>query len=603
VLRHGLQQALLVAILLLSLVPNVQGAAPADEARASSGAAGNDRDGDDKPVGVDKNVDMERPVFVDHRFFFRFRAELLAGGDLGPGSSSVPQPLAATPINGSQDAATLAWASIRFRYEPVFHLGANLEIHVGIDALRNLVLGSTHVNAGGDFNQGLWNDAQGSPSAGINGFEDAIEIRHLYGRWRVFDLIDVYGGRMVDHFGLGILRNDGRGDDADFGSLIDRVMVGVSFDAIRIEASLEFTNIGATTANPYDTYGQPKDLGQDDDVTTYTVRVFSRPLTDAQKENRRGLLDVRRNVAFDWGALLIFTDQTYDSLAYPQTFEAPSGCEALTTTRSGLPLWTTQGSADGSSGVPRIINSNCYRLVPRDAFFFKPSLWAKWEWRPDFATRLRVEWEFAMVIGGVDNLQNEPIEGFEDTSKDWLSVGSALEVEVWWDSLRVGLMFGIATGDERRFLGYSDGQNITTPDDGNYETDENVNTNAVIESHWFNRDYRLDLILFRQVIGGVTNAIYVKPWVGYDIGLGEDVTISTKLDFLYAAAVDPNGTPGQGRHYGVEVDATVGLVYDNFTAALQAGVLVPMDALGDRETGGEPGTAYTIIGRFNWRYD
>ncbi len=592
-LRHGPLQALIFAIVVALTGPSVQGAAPDDDvsAQAPSGDV-------DPPVGVDHDISVVRPLAVDHRMFFRMRAELLVGGDLGAGASGVPQPLGANPINGSGDEQALAWASVRFRYEPVFRLGSALEIHVGIDALRNLVLGTTHVNAGGDFNQGLWNDAQGSPTAGINGFDDAVEIRHLYGKWRLFDLLDAYGGRMIDHFGLGLVRNDGRGDDSDFGSIVDRAMVGLALESIRIEFGLEFTSIGATTANPYEVYGQPKDLGQDDDISTYTVRVFSRPLTDAQRGERRRLLEVRRNVAFDWGALLIFTDQTYDSMANAPGAAAGEGCELLTETANGTPLWT-----NGSSGAPKIQDTDCYRLVPRDAFFFTPSLWARWEWRPNFATRLRVEWELAMVVGNVDSLQNEEIEGFRDTSKDWLSVGSALEVEVWWESLKVGLMFGLATGDERRYLGYIDGQNITSPDDADYETDYNVNSNASVESFWFNRDYRLDLILFRQVIGGVTNAVYVKPWVGYDLGLGEDVKISAQLDVLYAAAVDPNGTPGQGRHYGVEIDAHVGLVYDDFSWKLSAGMLIPLDALADRDTGGAPALAYTVMSLFRWRYD
>jgi hypothetical protein len=105
------------------------------------------------------------------------------------------------------------------------------------------------------------------------------------------------------------------------------------------------------------------------------------------------------------------------------------------------------------------------------------------------------------------------------------------------------------------------------------------------------------------VIGGITNAIYVKPWIGYDIGLGEDVKITTQLDILYAASMDPNGTPGLGRHYGVEIDAHIGLAYDQFVARLSGGLLIPMDALRDRDTGAEPTLAYTVMGLFTWRYE
>lgn len=592
-LPHGLRKVLISASLLLSFGTPAWSAAPTN----GGGDASSDSVGTDPIVGADTGVDVVQPFAVEHRFFFRFRPELLGGGSLGPAETGVPS--GQLTIDGVATDSTMAWASMRFRYEPIFKLGSQLEIHIGVEALRNLILGTTHVNAGGDFNQGLWDDAAGVPAAGINAFQDALEIRHLYGYWRAFDLVDVYGGRMVDHWGLGILRHDGRGDDSDYGSVIDQVKLGVSFGDIRIEASLEFTNIGATTANPYEPFGQPKDLGQDDDVSTYTMRVFSRPTSEEQIAARAALLS-RKHVGFDWGALLVFTDQTYDSQSFLAA-NRPTGslCRPLATTRQGTTLW---GDTNTEITSPNIQDTDCYQLVPRDAFFFKPSLWARWEWHPDLATKLTIEWEFAMVLGSVTNLQNGIIEGFPDTSKDWLSVGSALEVELKIESFKVGLLFGIATGDERRFLGYSDGQNISTANDDAYETTPNVNENKTVESYWFHRDYKIDLILFRQVIGGVTNAVYVKPYVGYDLSLG-DVKLTTQLDFLYAAAVDPDGTPGQGRHYGVEIDAHLGLEYDSFGAGLSGGVLIPMNALANRDTGAQPEVAYTVMGLFTWRYE
>src|SRR5690606_38123882 len=110
--------------------------------------------------------------------------------------------------------------------------------------------------------------------------------------------------------------------------------------------------------------------------------------------------------------------------------------------------------------------------------------------------------------------------------------------------------------------------------------------NRDVTSYWFNRDYRLDLILFRQIIGTVTNAIYVKPWVATEILRMESAVLTARLDVLYAAAAVPAGTPGDGQHWGVEIDGRVGLTTtDGFDTTLALGVLFPLDALDYRDTG------------------
>src|SRR5690606_36248621 len=147
---------------------------------------------------------------------------------------------------------------------------------------------------------------------------------------------------------------------------------------------------------------------------------------------------------------------------------------------------------------------------------------------------------------------------------------------------------GLATGDDGEYLGVLDGQDVVDPDDDAYATNDALRANGTITSFIFNRDYLLDLILFRQVIGAVTNTAYIKPWIAGEVLRSEDLTRSLGLDVLYAMAMRPSGTPGDGRHWGLEVDARVVLeTVDGFTASLASGILLPFDALADPLTGAD----------------
>jgi uncharacterized protein (TIGR04551 family) len=93
----------------------------------------------------------------------------------------------------------------------------------------------------------------------------------------------------------------------------------------------------------------------------------------------------------------------------------------------------------------------------------------------------------------------------------------------------------------------------------------------------FDPDYRVDLILWREIIGQVTNAIYVKPSLAYDVV----ESFGFRIDAIHSMAHIPVATPGNGTHYGTELD--LGLFYRNldegFSAGFQYGVFFPMGAL------------------------
>jgi len=109
----------------------------------------------------------------------------------------------------------------------------------------------------------------------------------------------------------------------------------------------------------------------------------------------------------------------------------------------------------------------------------------------------------------------------------------------------------------------------------------------------FHPDYRVDLILWRNIIGRVEGAYYFRPSVDYDftrtpegqkLGGGASVIWSRASEFIQ--------TPGHKRDLGLEFDLSLyyqskdGALNDNpdkmggFFTMLQYGVLFPLSGLG-----------------------
>ena len=93
------------------------------------------------------------------------------------------------------------------------------------------------------------------------------------------------------------------------------------------------------------------------------------------------------------------------------------------------------------------------------------------------------------------------------------------------------------------------------------------------------------MILWRELLGNVTDAIYVKPGVKYEIAEGFDV----HLNAVYSRTIYSASAPGDNPNLGLEFDP--GIEYrsdDGFIANLNYGLLVPFAGL--RNTTLVPGT-------------
>ena len=85
----------------------------------------------------------------------------------------------------------------------------------------------------------------------------------------------------------------------------------------------------------------------------------------------------------------------------------------------------------------------------------------------------------------------------------------------------------------------------------------------------------------RELLGGVTDAIYVKPNIKYSIADGFDVFGAV----IYSQAMYAESTSGNERPLGLELN--VGARYeteDGFMAGLAWGVLLPLEGLNTQAT-------------------
>jgi uncharacterized protein (TIGR04551 family) len=206
-----------------------------------------------------------------------------------------------------------------------------------------------------------------------------------------------------------------------------------------------------------------------------------------------------------------------------------------------------------------------------DALVFLPSLWMKLGWKA-----LTVEAEASAVVGKIDNAGPLAMGG-DAASKDLrlrqLGWVVATELRLYKNAFFLGFETGGATGDQAEnrdtYLNYR-WKSVRQPPGDNQ-----------ISDFKFNPEYHVDEILFRRIIGTVTNALYVKPAMAYWLDLAERRQLGLSAAFIYSMALEQVSTPGNALPYGVEMN--LGVNYrnpgDGFYGGVTWGVLWPMGAL------------------------
>ena len=538
-----------------------------------------------------------RPILELHGYF-RTRAELFHNFTLGRHDNLLwPQPLdnsyydtgavahnvqlCGTPdaTNGTLQTCndkSQASANIRFRMNPELHISDNLRIMSQVDALDNLVLGSTpdsyamQPTGKGTTGYGsagysktapntFFSTTQSAPTAGVNGYRNSIDVKRVWAEYMT-PVGQLRFGRMPDHWGLGMLRNSGDGIDSDYQTTTDRIMFvsGVKSIDFYFGGGWDFVSTGPTSGNAFDvTGGQPYNTSNNSNVGEWMLFAARRMNPDLQ---RHAL--ARGEMVLNGGIYALYRSQLID-------------------VQGGQTAQTVDTTAT-NNGLER-----------RGASAFIPDPWVQLLWK-----KLRVEAEFAAIWGSIDN---STISGTTQPPVKIRQFGftTQTELKAVEDKLRLQFGFGWASGDPWA-ASLQQGSNGLTPE---------LNNRGPISTFAFNPDYRVDLIFFRHLLSRVEGAYYFRPSVDYDFlknaagqkfGGGAAIIWSRASEFIQS--------PGHKRDLGVELDLSLyyqakdGTLNDNpdrlggFYAMLQYGVFFPLGGLsylpGETNTALPPGQSY-----------
>ncbi len=513
--------------------------------------------------GFDEGFVEERTrlnLFEPHGYL-RVRPDLFYRFDLNRGLDTSGYPIfPRSPV--ATNERTQAGANMRFRFEPTLNVSEEVRIHAQIDVFDNLVLGSTpdYAFSGSSRNEfSLFSETQVPPRSGINSVMDSIAVKRAWGE--VSTPIGIFRfGRMGSHFGLGILQNDGNCLNCDFGTTVDRIQfVTEPLAGFYVSPMIDFNIEGPTSAKANE-LGQPFDLSNSDDAHSLGLAAARRD-TDAQAKARlqQGLS------VLNYGFFFQYRVQRNDAAAfYQRPFISDGGDLNLTG-----------------------------QFVRRGGTLYIPQIWVKFE-RKQF----RIEFEGAGVFGSIQSRALDPALASDSTQNQSLSViqfGAVLQGEyrLLEGALKLNLEVGYASGDHAYGMGNyparrnSDTVNGNTqPGDieGRQYACQNTGgcSDGSIRNFRFSRDYRIDLILWREIFNGITDAIYVRPAATYTIAEGFDVFAAV----IYSRAIFPESTPSSASaadmdaNLGIEINAGAQYVTDDgFFAGVQYGILFPLAGL------------------------
>lgn len=492
-----------------------------------------------------------------------------------------------------------ASANMRLRLEPTLHITDTIKVHSQIDVLDNVVLGSTPDSYAYDnpfAPMNLYTRTQVPPSSGINSFRDSILAKRAWGHIRFGFGLDLQFGRMPWHWGMGMVANHGngyqRGDqsdiirqvDQDYGDSVDSIRLAYEFGKDRRKShvfalSWDWAASGATTAQilgpQWDSGGI---VGQDfsaekfDNVYQWSLSLQRRDDMDMLKRKislgtpvvNYGIMawlryqDIDRAVGSPGlGDGLGTNPSYYEDAPYPNSIRG-----------GGANLGNGDLDRDEHSGLTNFASS----MVHRRAILFTPDIWLRVNWRT-----LRIEFEAAGTIGrfnirDIDDTTPSTRDYFDNLASTNLrrqfvgTFGYALEFKYGFfrDRFHIGFDHGFASGDDSASLNY------------NPQSPLLVNNNGNVTNFRFNPAYNIDLLMFREILGTVSNAAYFKPWAAFYFFNH----FSARVDAEYAIAARRQATLGDRFSYGVELDGSVRYhdAREPIFVQFQYGVMFPLPA-------------------------
>jgi uncharacterized protein (TIGR04551 family) len=449
----------------------------------------------------------------------RFREQGLFNLDLDRGLDARGEPLYPVPLGGGQK---LEAGDLRARTDiAVFAPGVGVAVKARIDWLDNVALGGDPELAGG------------TPATSLGQRPTTVVVKRAWG-----EALTPFGvlaaGRMGAHFGLGIAVNGGDCDDCDRGDAADRLAFISPIAGHLLAVAWDVAARGPFT-RPHDG-GHPVTLEPADSASGLTLAIL-KTHTPAALERRAqaGLTSV------EYGGYVATRAQETDVPAsYLPTAAPTTGFTSADLMGRGFSALTAGG------------------------------------WLRISGKKFRVESELAYGRATIE--QPSVVPGAEITTPVTSNqLGFAVQSELAVGRARFGLDGGYASGDDAPGFGAFPKLGDNAPPAGSLDgAQANVPRDRTVDNFRFNPDYRIDQILFREIIGTVTDAIYIRPHVRttlMTVGAGR---LEASAALIASWAVEPTSTPNGTSDLGVEIDPELRYASrDGFAGALTYGVLLP----------------------------
>ncbi len=447
---------------------------------------------------------------------------------------------------------------LRLRFDPVVHVAEWADICAQIDGVGNLMFGAqnpaAHASADPMTATSLWtSDTGGIASAAT------IGVRRAWVHVRVLGMGEIDIGRMGDHFGLGMVRNDGRDLFSDFQTDLDRLQVSAELFGFRLKIARDIlfngplsstamtgTSVLTKGVNATVTDGQPVPLQDSADATRWLLQAETAKPADAP--------------GFKFAAALMY--QSQDNGFYA---EHGPDCSAQRT---------------------------CDQLIPRTVRQFTPQLYLDWRGKLADAP-LRLQLESAFRYGTVANADER---SSTVTTKTLIGGGFAGKGE-WRTGRHLwNLDLGLATGDRAGGFGVND------QDNWRVSAAPEAAPRSLITGYNFHRGFLVDSILFRDIIGAVANAWYFKPnWQLTLLETGVDQGLFYNAGIMTALAASDNATPGKATFLGLEPETSLWWKAQKATAVLRASYLLPGAAL-DAPSGARAQSVWRVDAALRFKF-
>jgi len=479
----------------------------------------------------------------------RLRSAMLRNLDLDRGTTPSGEVL--FPVSLSDPSRqTLFHADTRLRTDLAFYApGGMVAVKARVDILDNVAFGDS---------------ADGIPGGSVTQTPptSAFVVKRAWGE-AVTPLGYFAAGRMGAHWGLGMLSNGGDCPDCDSGDAADRITFATAAVGHIFALAYDFSATGYTVPR--------KDEVRAVDVEpTAAVRTFSFAILNWRNDASRDRRARAGKATFEYGAVWSHRWQDDD---IPAAY---------------LPL-----SVPVEIGPAQVV----HRGLDADVF----DLWLRFS-HPN----VRLELEAAYLRAKIDQESSYP--GFElpaevTSSQFGLAFESAFgELDGAFDA---GLDLGFASGDSAPGFGARPGvQDLTVPEPGDLDGPQAVPPyDNQVDNFRFHPDYRVDRILFREIVGTVTDAFYLRPHARLRLATFHSARLDLSLTAIASWSAYASSTPGGARPLGVEVDPTLEYHSDSgFAVRLEYAALFPLSGLDNPALGldAKPAQLLRLHLAFGW---